>query len=123
MNIEDIKLQVEQIAKTTNINEQAIFSAIDAFLKKAYVFDMPDDETLKLIEGIKIKILKTIYRKENHKLLINIRTDYNKVFGIDSIEGKQLERSLTELESEGLISCRAYEISLLDNGVLKARDL
>lgn len=123
MSIQEIEQQVEQIVKSKSIKQEAIFSAISAFLETNYVFEIPDLEIAELMQILTTKILKTIYRKERHKLLINPRTDFNSVFGIDSIELKYLERTLTELESKGLLSSLKFELSLTDKGVMEARKL
>jgi len=63
------------------------------------------------------------YHQRNHKLLVNERSDFNKIFQIDNIEYSFLERAVTEMESDGFISCRHYEWSLLEKGIYEARKM
>ena len=72
---------------------------------------------------MKEKILKKVYRQDRQKLLISPRPEYNKIFGLDSIELKYFDRAIAELESDGIVSTLAFEISLTDKGVMKARVL
>lgn len=123
MSLERIKEQIDEIAKTKNIKEDAILSAISAFLEKNYQFELSTEENAKLIKVLKAKILRTIYNKEAHKLLVNEKSNFNKIFGIDNIEKSFLEIAITEMESDGFISCRLYEWSLLEKGIYEAREM
>ena len=123
MNIETVRQRVTEIATQKGVYEQEIYNRLIAYLETSYNYSVPTEQEHSIVEGVKNKILTVLYSKDRQRMTVNRAIKYNQVFSLDEVEMKFLEKVFTQLESDGLISCLAYEISLTEKGVITARNL
>lgn len=121
MSIENLQKKIGEISKAKGISEAEIVSTLEAHLNIVYSDKSYSDDDRLIIDALKPRILLVLYGMSDHKKTVNQYTDYKNLFDMDSVEFSLFETAWDELESEGLVLGKAYEISLTEAGVRKAR--
>lgn len=120
MDINKLVDKINEISASKGITEQEIVDGILGHLKKRYENDYSDDDKA-IIEVVKKKIVETLYNSERQAVSVNHTTKYDELFDLDRVEHNLADQAFSELESDGQVFSRKYQIGLTDDGIRNYR--
>lgn len=121
MNINELEKKIKQIASAKNIREQEIINGILSNLEQVYSPKDHSEKDRQIIDGIKRKIVTTLFNCDNQKKNVNQATKYDELFDLDRVEMGLVNDAWNELEADRDVFSLAYEIGLTDEGIRKYR--
>ena len=121
MSIQDLDNKIKAISAKCKIDEQEVFSRIDAYLDINFSDIDYSEEDKIIIKGIKEKIMSTLYNSVGQKIRTTRATKLDVLFDLDIVEMKLLDDSFKQLYADGFVNSEYDEIILTDIGVREYR--
>lgn len=121
MTTQQLEQLIGQLAQSSKINEADIIKDVADYAQLKFGNNITAKERA-IIDKIKEKIILGLYKMIDHTL-VSKKPDLKKVFGFDSLDLKYAQKASEELEKEGLIEGQPNYSKLLDEGILKAKEL
>jgi len=116
MDVKGLEQLISEIASQQNIKKEEIVDDLADILKMKYGISIMEKER-ELIDDVKMKIITKLYNSDSQKT--ENKPDMSKTFKLDLLEMDFLDRSMDELEHEGLIKPSKKDIALTKEGVMK----
>lgn len=121
MNIQDLEKILNQIAESKNIEISDIIEKMSNYAELCYS-DGIEEYDRKIVDTVKTKILKELYKMSNHSY-VSSRPNYKEKFKLDNLENEKVEQAVNELYSEGLIDGNENYVELTKNGIFEVKRL
>lgn len=121
MNIQDLEKILNQIAESKNIEISDIIEKMSDYAELRYSNCIEENDR-KIIDTVKTKILKGLYKMPNHSYVTS-KPNYKEKFKLDNLENEKVTHAVNELYSEGLIDGNENYAELTKNGILEVKIL